>query len=385
MKNKFFIIPFIAILVVSAIFLAAQIPTAKVSPKDLPIAFVNEDQGEMSATLAAKLLENAPDAIKFIEYDSVNEMKEGMDNRDTYAGFVIPESFSTQIASLQGETPEQAIVQIYLNEGYNSTVSTTAETMLQKIVAQLSTTVSEQMTTQLAQVTEQMKLQVEGNEILAAMVSPVKPEMVALLANPITSETIKVNPAGDLASLPMGLFSAVWMSSILGALMFYMEGNALKEPTLRQQRKVQLGQLLLPIPYSFFGGYAITLIATWLLGYEFTSFNDVALTLTIALLGFTYLVSAGLKLVKIIIVPIFAILMFFGLPLLQMAPEMIPTFYHDFVLPWLPMRFLIDALKEVVFFGNDVINSYSSVLLWIAVGSIIIIVIRNSFANKKLN
>lgn len=140
----------------------------------------------------------------------------------------------------------------------------------------------------------------------------------------------------------------------------------------------------MPIPYSFFGGYAITLIATWILGYEFSSFNDVALTLTIALLGFTYLVSAGLKLVKIIIVPIFAILMFFGLPLLQMAPEMIPTFYHDFVLPWLPMRFLIDALKEVVFFGNDVINSYTSVLLWIAVGSIMVIVIRNIFANKKL-
>ena len=385
MKNKFFIIPFLAVIVISLIFLAAQIPTAKINPKDLPMAIVNEDQGEMSATLAEKLLENAPEAIKFIEYDSVEEMEEGMNERETYAGLVIPESFTAQIASFQSESPEQAIIQIYLNEGYNTTVATTAETMLQKIIAQLSSTVSDQMTAQLTLVGEQMKAQAGDNAQLAQMISPVKPEMVKLLANPITFETEKINPAGDLASVPMGLFTAVWMSSLLGAMLFYMAGNFKKEPTLREQRKNQAIQFIMPIIYSLFAGYVITLIATWILGYEFASFNAVALTLTIALLGFSYLVLALLKLVGIPIVPVFAILMFFGLPLLQMAPEMIPTFYRDFVLPWLPMRFLIDALKEVVFFGNPVINSYTIVLISIAVVSAIILLIRNFFLNKKLH
>jgi YhgE/Pip-like protein len=385
MKNKFFIIPFFAVILISLIFLAAQIPTAKINPKDLPMAIVNEDQGEMSATLAEKLLENAPEAIKFIEYDSVEEMEEGMNERETYAGLVIPESFTAQIASFQSESPEQAIIQIYLNEGYNTTVATTAETMLQKIIAQLSSTVSDQMTAQLTLVGEQMKAQAGDNAQLAQMISPVKPEMVKLLANPITFETEKINPAGDLASVPMGLFTAVWMSSLLGAMLFYMAGNFKKEPTLREQRKNQAIQFIMPIIYSLFAGYVITLIATWILGYEFASFNAVALTLTIALLGFSYLVLALLKLVGIPIVPVFAILMFFGLPLLQMAPEMIPTFYRDFVLPWLPMRFLIDALKEVVFFGNPVINSYTIVLISIAVVSAIILLIRNFFLNKKLH
>ena len=384
MKHKFFITPFIAVIILSMIFLASQIPTAKVAPKNLPIAFVNEDQGEMSTTLAAKLLENAPEAIQFVEYDSVQEMEEGMNERETYAGFVIPESFSTQFASLQTEAPEQAVIQIYLNEGYNTSVATTAETMLQKIVGQLSGTVSEQMTTQLAQAAEQMKQQAAGNEQLAAMISPVKPEMVSLLANPITSETVKVNPAGDLASVPMGLFTSVWMSSLLGAMLFYMAGNQKKEPTLKEQRTNQLVQFLLPIMYSLFAGYAITLLATWILGYDFASFNAVAITLTISVLGFTYLVLALLKLVGIAIVPVFGILMFFGLPLIQMAPEMIPSFYRDFVLPWLPMRFLIDALKEVVFFGNSVFNPYTIVLIWIAVVSAIVLLIRNAFLNKRL-
>jgi hypothetical protein len=285
---------------------------------------------------------------------------------------------------LQSELPEQAVIQIYLNEGYNTTVATTAETMLQKIIAQLSSTVSDQMTVQLTQVAEQMKAQAGDNAQLAQMISPVQPEMVKLLANPITFEMEKVNPAGDLASVPMGLFTAVWMSSLLGAMLFYMAGNFKKEPTLGEQRKNQAIQFMMPIIYSVFAGYAITLIATWILGYEFASFNAVALTLTIAVLGFVYLVLALLKLVGIPIVPVFAILMFFGLPLLQMAPEMIPTFYRDFVLPWLPMRFLIDALKEVVFFGNPVINSYTMVLIYIAVASAIVLLVRNFFLNKKL-
>ena len=384
MKNKFFIIPFFAVIVIALIFLAAQIPTAKINVKDLPIALVNEDQGEMSATLLEKLSENAPEAIQFIEYKSVAAMEEGMNERETYAGLVIPASFSGQIASLQSELPEQAVIQIYLNEGYNTTVATTAETMLQKIIAQLSSTVSDQMTVQLTQVAEQMKAQAGDKAQLAQMISPVQPEMVKLLANPITFETEKVNPAGDLASVPMGLFTAVWMSSLLGAMLFYMAGNFKKEPTLGEQRKNQAIQFMMPIIYSVFAGYAITLIATWILGYEFASFNAVALTLTIAVLGFVYLVLALLKLVGIPIVPVFAILMFFGLPLLQMAPEMIPTFYRDFVLPWLPMRFLIDALKEVVFFGNPVINSYTMVLIYIAVASAIVLLVRNFFLNKKL-
>lgn len=384
MKNKFFILPFFAVIVISLIFLASQIPTAKVTPKDLPIALVNEDQSEMSTTLAEKLLENAPDAIKFVQYDSVQAMKEGMNERETYAGLVIPESFTAQIASLQKGSHEQATVQIYLNEGYNTTVATTTETMLQKIVAQLSSSVSEQMTTQLAQVAEQMKQQVGDNAQLATMISPIQPDAVKILADPITSETKKVNAAGDLASVPMGLFTSVWMSSLLGAMLFYMAGSIKKEPTLKEQRTNQLIQFLLPIVYAFFGGYAITLIATWILGYEFTSFNTIALTLTIAVLGFTYLILAGLKLIGIPILPVFVILMFFGLPLIQMAPEMMPSFYQDFVVSWLPMGFLIDALKEVVFFGNSVINSYSIVLIWIAVISAIVLLVRNFFLNKKL-
>lgn len=384
MKHKFFILPFIIMIVLSMIFLVSQIPTAKVVPKNLPIAFVNEDEGEMSATLTEKLLENTPEAIKFVKYNSVEAMEEGMDERETYAGFVIPKSFSKELASLQSAKPKQATIQIYLNEGYNTSVAATAETMLQKIIGQLSTTVSEQMTTQLATAAEQMKKQAASKE-QAAMISPVQPEMIRLLANPITSETVKVNAAGDLASVPMGLFTSVWMSSLLGAMLFYMAGNQKKTPTLQAQRKNQLVQFLLPIAYSVISGYVITLLATWILGYEFASFNAVAITLTFAVMAFTYLALALLKLVGIAIAPVFGILMFFGLPLIQMAPEMIPSFYRDFVLPWLPMRFLIDGLKEVVFFGSSAFNSYTLVLIGIAIVSAIILLIRNLFLNKKLS
>ncbi|WP_026022536.1 hypothetical protein [Kurthia senegalensis] len=54
-KNKFFLIPFIALFAIALLFLTAQIPTAKMEPKNLPIALVNEDAGEVGATLLKQL------------------------------------------------------------------------------------------------------------------------------------------------------------------------------------------------------------------------------------------------------------------------------------------------------------------------------------------
>ena len=376
-ENKFFIIPFVAVIVVSLIFLFAQMPTAKLEPKDLPIAFVNEDTGETGNQLATKLFENAPDAIQFIEYDSIEKMEAGMNNRESYGGLVIQKNFSADLASLKTDTPKNATMLIYLNEGLNSTVSATVDTMLQKITNQLNDTLSEQMLTQLGEATEQMKAQFTNNPQLVDMISPVQPEMVKILADPIKVETIKLNPTKDLASVPMGIFTSVWMSGLLGAVLFYFAGRNRQFESRKEQRIFQIVQSLLPILYSLFAGYVITIMATWILGYDFSSFHSVALVVSIALLAFVYLIFACLSWIKLAAIPLFAILMFIGLPLIQMAPEMLPEFYSNFILPWLPMRFLVESLKDLLFFEEGIFNPYSTVLLWIALISFLCIWVKN--------
>ena len=68
--------------------------------------------------------------------------------------------------------------------------------------------------------------------------------------------------------------------------------------------------------------------------------------------------------------------MFFGLPLIQLAPEMLPAFYHDYILPWLPMKFLINGLKDILYLGQGVFNGNGVVLSWIALISFILLWVK---------
>jgi hypothetical protein len=61
------------------------------------------------------------------------------------------------------------------------------------------------------------------------------------------------------------------------------------------------------------------------------------------------------------------LLLLFGAPLLPMAPEMMPLFYRDWVYPWLPMRFMVEGLRELFFFGKGLTwGSPVSTLVWIS-------------------
>lgn len=389
-KNKLLFLPFIVAIIVTLIFLAAQIPSAKVNPKHLPVALVNEDSGEMAALIIKNLKDNAPDAVEFIEYHSVKEMKKGMNDRKTYGGLVIPTSFSEQLAAIQTDnTP--VYLDIYINEGVNTNVATSMETSLNQIVSTISSNASKQIIAQLQQVADQMgetigaqlaKMNERGGEKeqaadLTTMISPVQPTKVELLANPITATVTKVNAVGKLGSVPSALFVPLWIASIIGAVMLYLAGTKRPFENRIELTKFQLIQSLIPIIFGFFTGYLITWYSTWMLGYEFESFNTVALFASIAVIAFVYMILSFVVWLRLPVLAFFALFIFFGLPLIQLVPEMIPSFYGNYILPWLPIRFLVDGIKEILFFGEGVMNDYTVVLIWIAIGGFLLLWVRN--------
>ena len=82
----------------------------------MPVGIVNEDGGKIGVTIIENLLENASDAVKFIEYESVEELKEKQDNREVYGGIVITDNFSEQIATLKTNQPMKSAVTFTLTK-----------------------------------------------------------------------------------------------------------------------------------------------------------------------------------------------------------------------------------------------------------------------------
>ncbi|GEM_PF-415345 len=407
LKNKFFYIPFIAIIIIAFIFLLAQIPMAKVEPKHLPIGIVNEDAGEMGGNIHSALLANAPEQVKFIEYETTLKLIDAMNDKQVYGGLVIPTDFSGDLASLQSLAPKHATMKIYINEGYNSNVAMVLETMLPAIVNNISGNVADQMLSRMASMTpdlganiaEQMTgmmsslqslisqslkdpgaLQQMISERIGNLVKQLpnlNADHLKIMANPIQAEIIKVNTVGALASVPAALFFTVWIASLLGAILFYFAGNKMTFENRRKKYSFQAIQSILVIVYGLFSGYLITLLSVWILGYEFVSVNAIALILSTGIFAFTYLMLASMAWLKLPVIIVYVLLMFFGLPLIQLAPEMIPQFYQSYVLPWLPMRFLMESLKDVLYFAKGIMNINTIILLAIAGMSLVILWIKN--------
>ena len=95
------------------------------------------------------------------------------------------------------------------------------------------------------------------------------------------------------------------------------------------------------------------------------------------------MIFATLRWLSLPSIIIFIILMFFSMPAIMLAPEMMPSFYRGYVVSWLPMRIYAEGLREVLFISNNLINSYSIILIWILVIALVMLWIKNIIEKTK--
>ncbi|WP_054940562.1 YhgE/Pip domain-containing protein [Paenibacillus ihuae] len=367
-KNKLlFLVPLIS-LAVLFIFLLTQIPSARLAPKNLPIAIVNEDKGietpdkgtvNLGDTMVATITEstlaaagNKDPAIKWVTVAGYMQAKEGMDNQEYYGALVIPQDFSQKQVSLQTPSPASPEFGIYVNQGMNAAAANTVTQALNGIVDNINVSASAQL---------QEALTKQGGSLTL--------QQAQLLAAPISKAVSYVNPTGTQANAPVALFQPVWMGSLIAAVLTWM---ALKKArTSNNKLKVLIIHVLVGAVTALFIGFGVTWMAQGILDYQIPEFTDTALFLSIASFSFILMISAVLLWVGMAGMPIFVLLLFFGAPLLAMAPELMPRFYQNWVYTWLPMRFMVDGLRGLFFFGEGLHWSGAvSVLVWIGLGSL---------------
>lgn len=373
-ENKFFLIPFIAVFVLAFVFVSTQIPVAHQSVKNMPIAFVNEDTGEMGQTLLDKIQENTKamqtgddPMIKWVILENQQQMEDEMADQNLYGAIVIPTDFSQNFSSLQTPSPTKPELQLFINQGKNTNVATVISQNLSGMVAQMNVMMSDQLLSAF-----------EAKNI------PLTVEQARIMTAPINSTTTMLHQTGNLGNAALSFFQPLWISSILSAVMLFFAGKNRKLQTMPSLLKFKSIQILVALLLGFVAGFSLTWYTTFILDFEYDSFTTVALFLSITCISFILLISAVLSWIGRGGIVIFALFMFFGLPLLQLAPEMLPDFYRDWIYPWLPMRFLFDGVREILFYDGGAWNSSTVVLVWIAVGSIVIHLAKAFIPIKKV-
>jgi YhgE/Pip-like protein len=374
-KNKLVLISPIMAFLVIFIFSLALFPSVQIKPKNMPIAIVNADQGvdipnqgkvnmgqtivEMMQKTSSTTSDEEP-AIKWLEVNNIEEVQNGLNKQKYYAALVIPEDFSAKQASLSSPTPDSPEVQIFINQGMNPAAATMAGQILNGVVDNMNNNVRTQI--------------VEGLKKQGATMTV---EQASALVSPITKTVTNVNEIGTNSAngnSPVSLFQPLWMASMASAAVLFLAVSKMKTFTRKDALAAKLTQIVMGAVIALVVGFGLTWLAESMIGLHIPQFTDTALFLTITFFSFFLMISAVISFVGIKGIGIFALILFFGAPLLALAPEMMSPFYRDWVHSWLPMRFMVDGLRELFFFGKGLSwNHALSTLTWIGVGSIVVI------------
>lgn len=374
-KNKLLLLSPVVALLVVFIFSLTLFPTVQPKPKNLPIAIVNEDQGveipnqakmNMGQTIVDTIKKTSKSdeepAVKWVEVKNKESVQTGLNNQEYYAALVIPKDFSVKQASLRTPQPSSPEIEILINQGMNTAASTMAGQMLNGVVDNMSNNVRTQL--------------LEG---FKAKGTTLTTDQVSKLVTPITKKVTNVNEIGKNSAngnSPISLFQPLWIASLASAAIIFIAISKMPVGTRKENFVLKLKQILAGAIAALVIGFGLTWIADGMVGLNIPNFMDTALFLSITSFSFFLMISAVLSLMGLKGIGIFALLLFFGAPLLALAPEMMSPFYQDWIYSWLPMKFMIEGLREIFFFGKGL--SWSTpvtVLVWIGVVSMVIILV----------
>ncbi len=373
LKNKqVLMVPVIALTIVF-VFSLTLIPSVQPQPKNLPIAIVNEDQGiqtpdqpmnmgetivEMIAMTRSQTDEEP--AVKWVKVDSLEDVRKGLDEQKYYAALVIPSDYSAKQVSLRSPTPKSPELQLLINQGMNPMASTIASQILNGVVDNLNNQIRSQL--------------LEGFSSEGQMISV---EQAASLVTPIAKTVTNVNEIGPNSAngnAPVTLFQPLWMAMMASAAILFLLVTKMSIQTRKEILFAKIGQMVIGAIVAIIVGFGFTWIASSIAGIDIPNYLDTSLFLTITSFSYFLMILAALSILGIKGMAIFALMLFFGGPLLAMPPEMMSSFYQNWIYSWLPMKFMVEGLRELFFFGKELSwNTPLSVLVLIALGSTLVL------------
>lgn len=361
----------IVIAVIMSIFISTQIPVVNPKIKDLPLAIVNQDKTDMTKAIVENLKKNSQIndklSIKWEEVATKDQVVDKMNNGEYYGALVIPENYTKGIASLSTSNAQAPEFKIVVNQGKNNQLSPQVTQILSQIANKIGNTTSSQIIKK-AEATNQ----------------PLPAKIAENLINPVKVQVENINTTGDFSSAPSVFFSPIWISSLIGSVLLFIlsrkEINSSKEKIV--QKSIQLGIIGLS---SVVVGFLSPYLVEWILGVSVDKYVATSAFLSVATFGFMTLIFGTVSWLGLAGIPLFVLLLFFALPLLSLAPEMLSSFYTDWVLPWLPMRMLYDGVKNILFFGQDFWNGATKELIYVVVIGVALILLSILKKDKVKN
>lgn len=373
-KQKLLWIGIIIVMVVLIVFGAAMMGSVLgTKPKELPVALVVLDKpaelptggalavGEM---IREKLTANTQLPLTWEIVESEEAARAGMDEHDYYGALVIPADLSSGLLSLASPTPKPATVQIIANDGMNAQAATVVKQVLGQAMKAVSLELSNQLLGQIGQQT--------GGQI------PVATAQALLSPIVIQEESIHAVGVNNASGNAPGLLTQImWMGSLVTGMILFLSIQKTVAAGARRWTVI-LSQTVAGVAIvGAASGFLVWMASSWY-GMELAQTMDTWLYLWLGGAVFFLLQSMLLNWIGLPAMAILVLLMFFSMPVLNMAPEFLSQTTHDWIYSWTPLRFVSGGLREVMYYGGlDSVSTNASVL-WIIGGAFLVLLLASS-------
>ncbi len=378
-QNMLWIGALVAILALSVFGVAMMGSITGAKPKSLPVALVVLDQpaelpnGEPLAVgdmMKGMLLGNSQLPIQWEIVHSEAEAREGLDNQKYYGALVLPEDLSAGILSLQSPAPKPAVVQVLVNEGMSTQASTAVKQMLGQAMKMAGAQLSNQALTMISMQTDMLPV-----TTAQALLTPF--EVQEEVVHPVGVNHASGNAPGMLVQI-------LWIGClIISVFLFQALQRAVADGSRRGTSIVLQGAAGLLLA-GLASGFLVWMASSWY-GMEFTNGGRVWLMLWLAGSTFFLLQSTLLNWMGIPAMGILVLLMFFSMPLLNMAPEFLPQATQDWLYSWTPLRFAASALRDVMYFDGVSASSANAAVLWSIAGGFLVLLLASVLKKGRLS
>lgn len=368
----------IVVVAVSIFTFAFMGSTINPTPKELPLAIVMDDEGvqlpngeqlNFGEKLVDQIQKNDTSTVNWIiltsQEDAINEMNE----KKVYATLVLPKDLSQNIFSLLTENPSKPTLKIFTNEGMNLTGANIATQITNGVITNFNNQIQEQLFTQIDKIND-----------------PLSVDLSKLLANPLTIEAEKINTVGSNhanGNTPALFTQLLWLMTFISSMFLFtlvkkMSGGKWSFATIGRQ--VLAGILFVA---SISG--TILFIAVQVLNVNIPSSSEMFIMMFYIGLCFFFLQNALLNWIGYPAAPLFILLFFFSMPILTLAPEMLPDVTRDWLYSWVPFRFSLEEFKNILFFGKGMFENGIGTIGVIGLSSIVIMFLAVFKPLKKVD
>ncbi|EFM08578.1 YhgE/Pip N-terminal domain protein [Paenibacillus curdlanolyticus YK9] len=378
LKQKMVWIGLLILMLVFVIFGAAMMGSVvSVKPKNVPVALVVLDQSvdlptggklAIGETLKEKLTANKQLPLTWTVVATEEEARAGLDDREYYGALVLPADLSAGVASIMSPTPKAATALVIANEGLNSQAATVVKQGLGLAIKMVNTELSKSMLEQMGKATGQIPV-----ASAQALLSPIN----------VTEETVHaVGTNNATGNAPGMLTQIMWMGSLVTAMVLFLSNGSARKTGAGRWGTLIAQPIVGTVFVGFGSGFLVWMASSWY-GMELAQATATWMFLWLAGSAFFLLQSALLNWIGFPAMGILVLLMFFSMPLLNMAPEFLSAASHDWIYSWTPLKFVAVGLREVMYFGGLGAASDNAAVLWSIAGGFLVLLLLSGLKKGK--